>query len=361
MDIDDGDPPHNVQEAGPSMPLSTENTDPVDDVEMEVLSHDSKGKKRSREGDPEKVVGAPVRKVVVQSENQLAGKYGKVVKELLGTRKKNKELEEVLATLRSEQELWEGESMGYQHQINSLIRKNADLLYSNGQDTTSRDAEQIERKDNSTNTEPLSQDVEQTERKDNSTNTAPLSQDAEKIERKDVSTNTGPLSEVLVNDEQVTKLQSDFNTQSTQFEVVKKDLSERDAKINALQSQLEASKEQCAKFDDLKTQLDSCKNDLTRAGEQLQEAETQKAESKNELARKMTELQTMRLSFEKQNSELNELREKETLAKEEVQALTITVVNCKAERDDAKQQLYNEQYQHMMNEAESADVIDDLE
>ncbi|KAJ3966041.1 hypothetical protein EV361DRAFT_936820 [Lentinula raphanica] len=357
MDVDDADPPQNVSEAGSSMPLTNENADRVDDVEMDMLLQDPKGKKRSREDDVEKVAGAPVRKVLVQDEAQLVGKYAKVVKELLGTRKRNRELEETLSALQKEQESWEGESMGYQHQINSLLRKNADLTYQ------AEASDQIERKDNSTNTdsEPLYQDAEQIERKDHSTNTEPLSQDTEQTERRDNSANTEPLSEVLANQEQVARLQHDFDTQSTQLQHAKQNLKERDAKVDVLNRQIKALERKCAEFDVLKTEHDSCSNDLTRAGEQLQEARAQLKESQNELSRKITELHDLTLSLEKQKLELKELREKETRAKEEVHVLTSTIATIKAERDDANQKLHNEQYTNMMNEANHADLLDDLE
>ncbi|KAJ3982309.1 hypothetical protein F5890DRAFT_1476233, partial [Lentinula detonsa] len=334
-EVDDADPPQNVSEAGSSMPLSNKNT--VDDVEMDILPQDPKGKKRSREDDVEEVVGAPLRKVLIQDgTSQLVGKYAKLVRELLGTRKRNRELEETLSALQKEQESWEGESIGYQHQINSLLRKNADLTYQ------AEDSEQIERKDNSTNTEPLYQDAEQ-------------------IERKDHSTNTEPLSQVFANQEQVARIQHDFDTQSTQLQHAKQDLKERDAKADVLKSQIKALERKCTKFDVLKMEHDSCKDDLTRAGEQLQEAKTQLEESQNELSRKITKLHNITFSLEKQNLELKELREKETRAKEEVQVLTSTIATFKAERDDTVQKLNNEQYTNMMNEANHADVLDDLE
>ncbi|KAJ3820004.1 hypothetical protein F5880DRAFT_1509700, partial [Lentinula raphanica] len=367
MDVDDADPPQNVSEAGSSMPLTNENADRVDDVEMDMLLQDPKGKKRSREDDVEKVAGAPVRKVLVQDEAQLVGKYAKVVKELLGTRKRNRELEETLSALQKEQESWEGESMGYQHQINSLLRKNADLTY---QAEVTHMIYRIHRLLTSASKLLWYNISDQIERKDNSTNTdsEPLYQDAEQIERKDHSTNTEPLSQVLANQEQVARLQHDFDTQSTQLQVkilpgihAKQNLKERDAKVDVLNRQIKALERKCAEFDVLKTEHDSCSNDLTRAGEQLQEARAQLKESQNELSRKITELHDLTLSLEKQKLELKELREKETRAKEEVHVLTSTIATIKAERDDANQKLHNEQYTNMMNKANHADLLDDLE
>ncbi|KAJ3733673.1 hypothetical protein DFJ43DRAFT_1038184 [Lentinula guzmanii] len=107
---------------------------------------------------------------------------------------------------------------------------------------------------------------------------------------------------------------------------------------------------------------DSCKDDLTHAGEQLQEAKIQLEELQNELSCKIPSFALdITFSLEKQNLELKELREKETRAKEEVQVLTSTIATFKAERDDTMQKLNNEQYTNMMNEANHADVLDDLE
>ncbi|KAJ3963694.1 hypothetical protein EV361DRAFT_956721 [Lentinula raphanica] len=139
------------------------------------------------------------------------------------------------------------------------------------------------------------------------------------------------------------------------FQSTKLALQQRSLEIEVLKGQTSDT------IDASKTELNELRTQLARAQEQLQEAQTEGTGSFEELRRKVAELEELSLSHANLKVELAGMKEKEISANQTYEEMNTQLSSLRAERDQIKKKLHDEQYNNMTLQAEKADVLDDLE